>query len=849
MRLLGRLLALLVLLPLAAWAGLSAWQGARGWLAGDLATLTRLGTAQTSVAYVLSPDRWTRFPLSGPQQSVRLVSHADVAAAYRDDPEAEFRYAYAVQVTDGRGAVLREAVLHQRAQVAALRDRGSGEAFTTAAYADAEEIPTAANAVVLAIEDLPRAAEVRVRRISAAPEVRRASVRVYERTPVNERRLAVQWERLTPEQRLRIAEGNAYPPALLTEAERTNLLRRQWKPIGPSGVEGRDYRSRSLFLLQELEGEPIDPPALPPGLFVDARHNGTIRLPERGGALVLRVEPVTHLGAASSGTLRLSWYGGGLARREQRELPWSAEAPEIRLELGGGLVEFASDQPVAVRTFLPDGTELTQETSQLRAFVAGPEAPVTFPVLHLPDGEGATPLRVDLRCLCFDAAPARGGQGGTPGALPAVALLAGPGATPVLRHELLSADGAVLRRGEMPIPVQPSPYDRLLGQDPLALSEPAKLHFAVPREAAALRLSASAPVLLAGYNRPPDLPWRAMVPEDYFAPEDPLSTRPAWFGMRPADWEALLAANRSALLAVQPRPPEDDPELLAGRYDWEQFVPAGNWLAREVLVQREATPVRRLSLASIFSPLPEGGEVAAEFVAATPGGTATPQLMFLRDQGGPATLRLEVDGRAVFSAQVAAARGTVAVPPIPAGTRRLRAFAPPGTALYINQATPHPGALISRRAIRLVSGETVFEFEKRMPAEGEAPELVVAHFYGQPAAGEAPPRQEVAIIVEGGPPRGPGPHLGFTIRERLYDVRRGPEPPDVRVLGAAGQLGPERILFLPFGPDLPPGLYRVRVRLSNGPEALLSLTRTTPGIAERRDIRREPIQGGTALAR
>ncbi|MFC7737633.1 hypothetical protein ACFQX4_17730 [Roseomonas sp. GCM10028921] len=834
---------LLMLLPALAWGGMALWTGARGWAANDLATLSRLGTAQTTLAYVLDREVWTRFPLAGLQTSVRLVSHADVSSEWRGDSEAEFRYAYLVQITDVLGSVLRETVLHQRTGIAAVRDTASGEIFTSSAYATADEVPTAASAIVLALEDLPRvAAALRVRLVSAAPEVSRVAIRVYQRTPLNEHRVSVQWDRLTAEQRTRLAEGNVYPATLLTETERTNLLRRQWKPIGPSGVAGRDYRSRSLFLLQDLAGEPVDPPALPPGLFLDWRHNGTLQLPEAGAKLTLRLEPVAHLGAAPTGTLRFSWYGTSLAQRETRELPWSGGRSEMQVEFGGGLLDLASDQPVAIRAFLPDGTELTAEAPQIRAFVAGPEAPVTFPILQL-DTRATTPVRVDLRCLCFDALPARGSQAGTPGALPAAALLAGAGATPSLFYEMLSADDRVLRRGEITVPVEPSPYDRLLGQDSLALSEPAKLHFDLPSEVVALRFLSSVPVLLNGYNRPPDLPWRIMTPEDRYAPAEALGTRPAWFGMRPADWNTLLAANRSVLLATHPRPPEDDPELLAGHYDWEQFLPDGDWLARDVLAPREATPLRRLALGTVFSPLHTSAEVELELVPSTPGGPVTPTLLFLRDAPGPGLLRLEVDGRTHFSAQVAAVRGTLPMPPLRAGTRRIRAFAPAGTALYLNQVTPLPNALISRRALRLVPGETTFDYEKRTSADAERPELVVAHLYTQPAPGSTA-RQELAITIEGGPPRSLGPHADFTLRERVYDIRRGPEPPDVRVLSAAGLLGPERALFVPFGPDLPPGRYRIRVRLSDGPEALLSLTRTTPGVAERRDIRREQIQEG-----
>jgi hypothetical protein len=846
MRLLGRLLLLLLLVPPMAWISHAAWNSVPEWGGGELATLTRLGTAQTTIAYALDPERWTQFPFSGTQEAVRIVSHADVAAVWRDDPEAEFRYAFVLQVLDARGAVLGERVLHQRVGISALRDVVSGEAFTTAAYADATEIPTASTALVISLDELPGAASVRLRLASAGPEISRALVRVQQRT-TNQRRTSVQWERMTEAQREALARGNAYPAALLTGEERHNLLRRQWRPIGPSGVAGRDYRARPLFLLQDLCGEPIDPPALPPGLLLDADRDATLRLPEQGAALTLRVAPLPGSGAASSGMLRLNWYSPGLAQREAHELPWSLEQADLQVQLGGGLVEFASDGPVAVRAFLPDGTELTANPSQLRAYVTGPEASVTFPVLHLP-GQTETPLRLDLRCLCFDPAPLPGGGGGTAAALRAAAMTAGPGAAPRLHWQMLSANGMVVGQGVHSTAVEPSRLDRLLGNEALVLSEPARLYFHVPHEVAELQLWTSAPMLIAGYNRPPDLPRRAMVPEDRFAPSDPLDTRPVWFGLRPAGWETLISENRTALLLTHPRPPEDDPEILAGRYEWEQFMASGNWLARDVMAPRASTPTRRLSLNAIFSPLPLGEEVVMEMVPATPGSAVTPTLLYLRETSGPVPLRVEVDGRPHLAAAVAAARGTVALPPVMAGARRIRASGPPGTMLYLNHAEPLSGALVSRRAIRLAPGETVFDYEKRSGADADRPEMVVAHVYPEPSPG-APARQLLAISIEGGPARAPGPHSGFTLRERLFDIRRGPEPADVRVLGTAAMAGPERALLLPFGADLPPGRYRIRIRLADGPEALLSLTRTTPGPVERRDIRREQIPGGAAVAR
>jgi hypothetical protein len=73
---------------------------------------------------------------------------------------------------------------------------------------------------------------------------------------VPDREIKVAWQRMSGADRRRLAAGNIYPPQLLSEAEKRNLLRWRWRPVGPRGVEGEDYEVKRLYVPDDGGGQP-----------------------------------------------------------------------------------------------------------------------------------------------------------------------------------------------------------------------------------------------------------------------------------------------------------------------------------------------------------------------------------------------------------------------------------------------------------------------------------------------------------------------------------------------------------------------------------------------------------------
>ena len=90
-------------------------------------------------------------------------------------------------------------------------------------------------------------AAVRLVSGSGDPDIVAIDVRVSERRPLIESVAATAFHRFSQDDKARLSLPNAFPPALLTAAERSNIAINQWRPVGPTGIDGRDYRMRVLY--------------------------------------------------------------------------------------------------------------------------------------------------------------------------------------------------------------------------------------------------------------------------------------------------------------------------------------------------------------------------------------------------------------------------------------------------------------------------------------------------------------------------------------------------------------------------------------------------------------------------
>ncbi|MCB1778317.1 MAG: hypothetical protein KDI50_12860, partial [Candidatus Competibacteraceae bacterium] len=606
-------------------------------------------------------------------------------------------------------------------------------------------------------------------------------VRVYAQEHLFDATRDYRWQRVSRRLREQLGRASVYGADLLTLAEQTQLLRQIWSPTAPLGVEGRAYQSRKMYVTFEAEAEPHRWPVLPAGLYVDPNLHGTLAIPEPGGMVELELldvaSPLAKAGISlnpplaqggdammpnspvpkgdgqaggTSATLRLLWYGALPSQRAEYVVPMHGATTRWSGALMPGLVEIMASQPVVVRAALRQKTgpafNLVQDPVYLRLYEVGAGQALAFDIAHV--GAQPTFWRVDLRQ-----------------ALPTVADPA------MVRYELVDEQGDVVRQGVLPVPALRSRYDWRVSSSlfPEWVSEPAHYAFVLPAKVVKVRLRAETPLLVAAYTRPPDLPRSVRAPEDYQPDRPGAGRQPFWFPVLPVDAPTLLQEARSALIVVQSRPPEIDPDILAGRYDWQDYTPEGPWRGRYLLNPRDPeTPLRVQALGSVFRPVSAGVPTALHFQGPPGRSTVEPILLVLRKSAAPSAVRVAVDGVIVHSSVIAVHRASIRLPPLPVGRHTLTVTAAQPGRWLISNAGADENSVIRRLAYLL--DEQPLEFVYAKTTAGE--ETLTGVLQGPFGATERR-RLRVRIGIDHAALLGPARRL--TAREWRYDLR-----PDLR---------------------------------------------------------------------
>ncbi|TFZ05031.1 hypothetical protein [Ramlibacter rhizophilus] len=766
---------------------------------------------------VLAGPQAVEFELPPNASSVRILLNPGLRdfEAFRArrlaDPELRLGYTIAVEVLGGRGRPVldRPYTFRRDLQEAALAD---GTRTTGAFYLDrSAPVPLRSDQVLLDFQGTTTPTRLRLRLSQADPAITDVLARVYVPVPQSRRDAAVQWQRLSPEQRARMASGNLFPPQVLSQDERERLVASRWAPVAPR----RGASVRELYVVRDLPAtDPVDAtPPPPPGLPVGPGQVATLPLQPGTGGVHLQLTPLAAApgtAAPQPGEVVVRWAGENAFQRQVSKHRWAGTEPlELRLPLGAGWVEVASQRPAALRAWgdTPSGTvEVTPEPAFLRLWSAGPGEPLTYDITHA--GRDATPLRLVFRRLAA--------AGATASDAPA-------------RVELLLGDGSALKRAQVPLITTSSMYD--IPAEPaggFAATEPTEAFFRVPPPVQRVRISSSEPLLVGAYTRPAGLARQVRTPDDSFAAAGAPGPIPAWFTLRPLDHETRLVNGASRVLRVQSRPPEDRPDLAAGQYVFEDFDPVTEAAARVFLAPREpGVPDRDEALSSTFRPLPADGRVA---LRASPGRqTVQPRLAWATRSGRqpPFHLRIRVDGGPVIKAAAAGMAGEVLLPPLAPGAHVVGVQSDAPVRWWINHAAQ--GEPWVRREALQLDRPLSFEVERR---SSEQEFLSVRAF--QPADARRPLRLRVRIEAPE-PAESIGPFPGWLFTERVHEV----QPSGQRALPVAetaqARTDPGRSFFIPLPDGAPRGRYRITIE-PDSRAGWMTLSRVTPGLVAQRKL-------------
>jgi hypothetical protein len=197
--------------------------------------------ASRSIVYQITHDRPTMFRFSKPLKLVRIVSQPSVKPDSAR-PGQEWTYSIIADLIDANGRIIMSHTVYSRSALinSAGRRIGPNRFFRDS------EVQVALSDEILLAAERPVAAML-LRPGPGDQNVKGIDLRVYERHPLMASVAESAFVRLSTEDQISLARANAFPTELLTQDERINIAVNQWRPVGPQGIAGRDYRMRVLY--------------------------------------------------------------------------------------------------------------------------------------------------------------------------------------------------------------------------------------------------------------------------------------------------------------------------------------------------------------------------------------------------------------------------------------------------------------------------------------------------------------------------------------------------------------------------------------------------------------------------
>lgn len=248
----GRSIVFAILAALAAYSGWAWAAPLAGYLvAAQDSTQMDLRIAGRTLAYRLEQDKSMTFVLSQPADEVKILAHVAVSSPPTGAVGAT--YTLRLALFDVQGAQVAE---YQRTLVSG---RGAGVLTDGRArrfYRSGEADIWGQDQLVVH-SDVPFS-RVEVTLQDSDQMVVGVDTRVYERRPVSAGDGRAVFLRRSKEERAALTAFSPFPPEMLSASEIANLASNLWRPLGPIGIEGRDYDALVIYEADNVADE-IEP--------------------------------------------------------------------------------------------------------------------------------------------------------------------------------------------------------------------------------------------------------------------------------------------------------------------------------------------------------------------------------------------------------------------------------------------------------------------------------------------------------------------------------------------------------------------------------------------------------------
>lgn len=799
MRRLTRLLLILLASTAIFASGTFYWMQFSGRQSGEQIILDERFSRRS--VFAIEDREWLEFPIAGFHDRLRLFSFALVDGQRSQYiPDREFLYSIDYQILNEKSEVLLEKKYHMRSFFPDPILAENGQRLEPKFIPQQQAIPTAGRFFDVDLSTLEQPRKLRLKIGGQEPEMKKVLVRALFRGTLTADKARLRWARLSEEKKTKVTRQYIYPHSLLTEAEIESRLAQRWYPTTPSDTA---YESHILYSYRTDDEElTFEDAPLRIGRSFGNDLLLTALLPKTESyRLFFQSANEDNLPPVEV-TLR-HWNPGPRVATEEI-ITLKPDSPVVERQLNKGMIELRA--PAALRVAITSEQVERQHINtvfSLNSYALSQDEAVLYRVST--NTQQASDFRVNVR-LAMGYSGLSGDQ--------TIHTPADFTSATAPRYEVLDRKGQILSKGKLNPNSVLSPYGQLVGHAArYKISEPQSLYFRLPPDAYQVAFYGSPSQFVYAYTRPATLPLSRVVPRDYRSWEHLGGRAPSWFLLTPEnDLDLALNARRHRLYS-QPQPPQIDEQIAAGFFSIREIQPRGDNWGKYIIASLTYDAQPRTGADKLFfSRLTPDANV---HLRAPPGITrVAPSLLFQRHSEAPESVAIRVDDQLLGHYPVSGRAGLIRLPPLAAGSHSFSISGDTDTRWHINQCEcryTHQ----RRFAYKLLNNSIEFDIHK---TSGEDEVLTLLVFTDSQGA-----RADINTELIGFR-RSLTPSEGWTFPRINFQVRPDLAGEDGFELDfSASPIGNPERMFIPLGADVPPGHYRLRLRQTGGPEALVQL--------------------------
>ena len=688
------------------------------------------------------------FPISRDDTFARVVCHADIDALQKEKVR-ENPFVIMVEALDANGRLLKSIPYTFKAALSQEQMDPQSQVFF---YEDSPDVPTLRHVIEINLKSI-KPKTLRLKLVSKDPLIKSVWATVLEPNTQADRTLLSSWYRLPESYQLSLSRGGVFPASSLNNTQRENLIHNRGRPIGPWGVEGRDYVQNILCVIQKKDD--LSYPNAPyQGFYCDPNHEMVIPLPEEKNIVSLSLSPANPQDKQPT-QLHAIWYGKGSNSQEDFYVILPEGISSYKHSFGQGSLHISTNKPAFIVQKDVQNQPVSKPDS-ISYYRLG-ASPVIFDIT----GHRAHENIVRLSSLCILNEQNKTQK------------------EEIVSYKVFNDQEEILFQGTWTLPLHTHSAADLTQDKTIVISQgldqssvlSQKIdHFiSMPIEATSVHIQAASDVCVCAYNTVVEGVRTFKVPGDTysFGSLDKL-IRSNWFSLIPSNSESLVAQNRALSFATQPQPKPDDPFINQGIYRWDNFLPQGASLSRYVMVKTPKEASTRLrSLDALFTPIAPNTPTPVTFQYQKGEEIFQPKLAFSKKDQGASPFSLKINGKQIFSGQLTGTSGEILLPPIKAGPHTLEVIGE--HRVFISHMTPGPECYVQKQALLWTQGELILPMTKLGNQEVITVTLLTPQEYNDPL---------MLDVTLQGPTLEKGKLLsGYTVRNRRYEIAP-PNPQD-----------------------------------------------------------------------